>query len=268
MSLEEFVDTLTTDPRFASAFGIGTERIFGQMREQFDAQRAQMSGERWSRLVIQTTYPEDSELTTAFLDDLYARCDRDFTGQTYLIGTSAMVYEMAQNFDKEFLTVSLITAAAIFLVVLLTFRSVVIPLILVLLVQCGVYMAITAMGWQGYDVYYLALLVVQGILMGATIDYAIVFSGYYRELRRTHDRLAALREAYARSIHTIMTSGLILILVTAILGRFCPTQSIAQVCTSIALGALCAVLLILFILPGLLAAFDRLIVGKRGAAAK
>jgi predicted RND superfamily exporter protein len=124
-------------------------------------------------------------------------------------------------------------------------------------------MAVTLMGWQGYDVYFLALLVVQGILMGATIDYAILFSSYYRELRRTETRRGALRGAYANSIHTIMTSGLILIVVTGILGAFCPTQSISQVCTSIALGTTSAVVLILFILPGLLSAFDKLIVKTR-----
>ena len=263
MTLSEFMDTLTLDDRFANVFGISTERIRSQMREAFDAQRNQMRGPDWSRVVIYSDYPDDSEETTAFMDDLYTRCERDFTGETYLIGTSAMVHEMANNFSREFLTVSLITAVAIFLVVLLTFRAPAIPLILVLLVQCGVYMAITAMGWQGYDVYYLALLVVQGILMGATIDYAIVFSSYYKELRRTLPRYESLCAAYEKSIHTIMTSGLILILVTAILGKFCPTQSIAQVCTSIALGSLSAVLLILFILPGLLACFDRLVVGRQ-----
>lgn len=263
MTLNEFMDTLTLDDRFANVFGISTERIRGQMREAFDAQRNQMRGPEWSRVVIYSDYPDDSEETTAFMDDLYARCENDFAGETYLVGTSAMVHEMAGNFSREFLTVSLITAVAIFLVVLLTFRAPTIPLILVLLVQCGVYMAITAMGWQGYDVYYLALLVVQGILMGATIDYAIVFSSYYQELRRTLPRYESLCGAYEKSIHTIMTSGLILILVTAILGKFCPTQSIAQVCTSIALGSLSAVLLILFILPGLLACFDRLIIRRK-----
>lgn len=263
MTLNEFMDTLTLDNRFANVFGISTERIRGQMREAFDAQRNQMRGPEWSRVVIYSDYPDDSEETTAFMDDLYARCENDFAGETYLVGTSAMVHEMAGNFSREFLTVSLITAVAIFLVVLLTFRAPTIPLILVLLVQCGVYMAITAMGWQGYDVYYLALLVVQGILMGATIDYAIVFSSYYQELRRTLPRYESLCGAYEKSIHTIMTSGLILILVTAILGKFCPTQSIAQVCTSIALGSLSAVLLILFILPGLLACFDRLIIRQK-----
>ena len=100
--------------------------------------------------------------------------------------------------------------------------------------------------------------------MGATIDYAILFSNYYRELRRTRGRFDALRGAYAGSIHTIMTSGLILIIVTGILGKFCSTPSIAQVCATIALGTTSAVVLILFVLPGLLSAFDRLIV-KDGA---
>ncbi|MBQ9045162.1 MAG: MMPL family transporter [Oscillospiraceae bacterium] len=263
LSLDQFTELFTRNADLAAFFGDEAPLVFSMMRGEIETQKAQMIGEHWSRVVIQTTYPEDSDETTAFLDTLYARCEQDFSGETYLIGTSAMVHEMEANFSREYLTVTLITAAAIFLVVLLTFRSPVIPLLLVLLVQCGVYITVTAMGWQGYDVYYLALLIVQGILMGATIDYAILFSNYYRELRRTTDRLGALRGAYANSIHTIMTSGLILIGVTAILGVFCTTQSIAQVCTTIALGSTSAVVLILLILPGLLSAFDRLIAKKR-----
>ena len=263
MSIDRFTELFAQNAQLAEFFGDQADLVFSRMRGGVEEQKAQMVGEHWSRVVIQTTYPEDSDETTAFLDDLYARCDRDFSGETYLIGTSVMVHEMEDNFSREYLTVTLITAAAIFLVVLLTFRSFVIPLLLVLLVQCGVYVTITVMGWQGYDVYYLALLIVQGILMGATIDYAILFSNYYRELRRTETRLGALRGAYANSIHTIMTSGLILIVVTAILGAFCSTQSISQVCTTISLGTTSAVLLILFILPGLLSAFDRWIVRRK-----
>lgn len=263
MTIEQFAERFTSNDQLREFFGEHAELIFSRMRDGIASQKAQLCGKDRSRMIIQTTYPEDSEETSAFMDALYARCERDFAGQTYLIGTSAMVHEMEAGFSREYLTVSLVTAAAIFLVVLLTFRSAVIPLLLVLLVQCGVYMAVTLMGWQGYDVYYLALLVVQGILMGATIDYAILFSSYYRELRRTQTRGGALRGAYANSIHTIMTSGLILILVTAILGAFCPTQSISQVCTSIALGTTSAVVLILFILPGLLSAFDRWVIRRK-----
>ena len=263
MTIEQFAEQFTSNQDLADFFGDYADLIFSRMNDQIGGRKAQMVGERYSRVVIQTLYPEDSAETSAFMDALYQRCARDFAGETYLIGTSAMVHEMEQSFSREYLTVTLITAAAIFLVVLLTFRSWVIPLLLVLLVQCGVYMAVTLIGWQGYDVYYLALLIVQGILMGATIDYAILFSGYYRELRRTQTRLGALRGAYAGSIHTIMTSGLILILVTGILGVFCTTQSIAQVCLSIALGTASAVVLILFVLPGMLSALDKLVRQRR-----
>ncbi len=266
VSFEQAINLLTTDPRLSSV--LGSQTMAQHVQEMFNEAAGQMRGEQYSRLVIYTLYPEDSAETTAFMDRLYAHAESDFAGKTWLIGTSAMVHEMASTFQREFLTVSIITALAIFIVVLLTFRNVVIPLILVLLVQCGVYMAITAMGWQGYDVYYLALLVVQGILMGATIDYAIVFSNTYRTLRETHGRAESLRLAYRGSIHTIMTSSLILIVVTAILGAFCPTQSIAQVCTSIALGTTSAVVLILLILPGLLAFCDRFVVKKGSAPAE
>lgn len=260
LTIREFFDRLMTNEMVLSNLGKSAPAAFTVMSGWIDDQIAQMRGEHWSRVVIQTTYPENSAETTAFMDGLYDRCGSDFSGKTYLIGTSAMVHEMEESFSREYLTVSLITAVAIFLVVLLTFRSFVIPLLLVLLVQCGVYLTTTVMGWQGYDVFYLALLIVQGILMGATIDYAIVFSNYYREKRRTMGRFDALRGAYADSIHTIMTSGLILIIVTAAIAQFCPTPSIAQVCATIALGTTSAVLLILLVLPGMLAAFDRLVI--------
>ena len=132
--------------------------------------------------------------------------------------------------------------------------------VLVFVIQGSIWINFTFPYVQGLVASFVTDMIVSAIQMGATIDYAIVFSGYYKELRRTLPRYESLCGAYENSIHTIMTSGLILILVTAILGKFCPTQSIAQVCTSIALGSLSAVLLILFILPGLLACFDRLII--------
>ena len=113
---------------------------------------------------------------------------------------------------------TLLTAAAIFLIVLFTARSFIIPALLVLIVQCGVYITVTVVGWQGYSIYFLALLIVECILMGATIDYGILFTSYYRENRKRCGVPEALEAAYNGSIHSIMTSGLILVLVTALIG--------------------------------------------------
>jgi predicted RND superfamily exporter protein len=111
-------------------------------------------------------------------------------------------------------------------------------------------------------IYYIALLVVQSILMGATIDYAILFTNYYREIRMTKMAEEALTEAYSRSIHTILTSGSIVVSVTAIVGYAFEDPSVRQIVHTISKGAACAVLLILFVLPGLLAALDRITAGQ------
>ena len=99
--------------------------------------------------------------------------------------------------------------------------------------------------------------------MGATIDYAILFTNYYRENRQSMAPPEALAASYRSSIHTILTSGLLIILGTGIIG-FSPVEpTIGQICQTISVGALSASLLILFILPGLLATLDRFVCGKK-----
>lgn len=158
-----------------------------------------------------------------------------------------------------------VSNCCIFLIVALTFKSLIIPLILVLLVQCGVYITVSVTSMMGGNMYYLALLIVECILMGATIDYGILLTNYYREARASMDVKDALKAAYAGSTHTILTSGLILILVTAIVGNFFDEATIAAIVKTISIGALCATLLILFVLPGVLACCDRLIVKKKNS---
>ncbi|MEI3231868.1 MAG: MMPL family transporter [Gordonibacter pamelaeae] len=89
--------------------------------------------------------------------------------------------------------------------------------------QCGIYLVFSILALQGGGTYYLALLILQCILMGATIDYGILFTTYYREKRGMLGVKEALIAAYNGSIHTIATSGLIMILMTAVVGSLTPT---------------------------------------------
>lgn len=109
---------------------------------------------------------------------------------------------------------------------------------------------------------YLAYLVTQSILMGATIDYAILFTDYYRDKRKKYPIGDALRKSYKNSTHSIMTSGLILILCPYIMSLLLTDPTLSVILSSISVGALSAILLIVFVLPGLLAAFDRVIINK------
>ena len=155
--------------------------------------------------------------------------------------------------------ITLISALAIFIVVALTFRSLIIPLVLVLTVQCGIYLTMAFIGLSGGAMYYLAILMVQCILMGATIDYAILYTSYYREQRPGSDGPDAIRNAYDGSLHTILTSALIMIGAAGILGYVFANPAIGEICLTISRGAISATLIIVFVLPGVLAALDRFV---------
>ena len=99
-------------------------------------------------------------------------------------------------------------------------------------------------------------------LMGATIDYGILYTSYYREMRRLMGVREALAAAYRGSIHTVLTSGSIMVLITALVGPLFKNPTIEAIVQTLSIGCLSAILLILLILPGLLALFDRWVVHK------
>ena len=256
-------DHVVSDPRYATMINDETKQQIAGAGKILEENAAKLEGEDYGRVILTTVYPEDSAETRAFIENLEERCKSQLEGETWLIGTSVMNREMAQTFDAELNRITLISAAAIFIVVALTFRSLVIPLILVLTVQCGIYLTMAFIGLSGNAMYYLALLMVQCILMGATIDYAILYTSYYREKRQAADKQQAVKGAYDGALHTILTSALIMIVAAGILGYVFANPAIGEICLTISRGAISATLLIVFILPGVLAALDRLVVRRK-----
>lgn len=260
------VDKVINDPRFDLFINEEMKTTLLEYKTTLEDGKKQLVSDEYSRLVINTTYPKESEETTAFVKSLEEYTKTNMSEKSYLIGDSAMTYEMQHIFDTELTLITLLTALAIFLIVMLTFRSISIPLILVLLVQCGVYITVTVTGIITGDIYYLALLIVECILMGATIDYGILFTNYYSESRRTLNAKDALIKAYEGSMHTIMTSGTILVTVTALVGGLFGDETVEAIVRTISVGSFSALLLILFVLPGILAACDKFVIKKKNRA--
>lgn len=260
--LLDYLNAAANDPRIAPALDDDLRAQITEAKRQADEAAGQLRGENYSRLIFQTELPEESAETETFIRELREACDASLSGRYYLIGASAMVDEMERGFDRELLVITLLTALSIFLVVALTFRSLAIPALLVLIVQCGVFLTVSAVGAFGGSMYYLALLIVECILMGAAIDYGILYASYYREMRRIMDVREALVAAYRGSIHTVLTSGSIMVLITALVGPLFKNPTIEAIVQTLSIGCLSAILLILLVLPGMLALFDRWVVRK------
>ena len=261
-ALVKYIEELASGQSLSSLLTTEQKAGIAKARKQLDDGVQQLKGEEHSRLTVTTKLPVESEKTSSFVKGLTELCNEKLSGEYHLIGNSIMVDEMESGFGREQLFITLLTAVSIFIVVALTFRSLAIPAILVLIVQCGVFITVSVLGTIGGSMYYLALLIVECILMGATIDYGILFTSYYREVRTTLSVKEAIVAAYKGSIHTILTSGTIMVLITAVIGPLFGNPTIEQIVRTLSVGCASAMFLILFVLPGILALCDRVIVRK------
>lgn len=213
--------------------------------------------ENYSLALIDLNLEKDSEETYAFLNQVDTDLSTHSAGSHYMVGEGVMAWELSKAFRGEMNRMTLITAAAIFLVVLLTFRSIVTPAVLVLMIQTAVYITMGIIRLQGGSIFYLAFLMVQSILMGATIDYAIVYSKYYKEARKTMGIAESIAHSYRSSINVTLTSSSIIIVVTGLLGFVFRNPAVGAICHTISMGNISALLMVLFLLPGILGAMDR-----------
>ena len=257
-------DTLVYDPRLADILPDTIGSQAAGIKSQMADGLGQLRKENHSLLVVLSSLPAESQETYAFVDTLTALADARLQHAHYYVGESVMYAEMRGGFDHEMNVVSLLTILSIFLIVAFTFRSVIVPTILVVTVMSAVYVNVVAAGVVSGQMLYLAYLVVQAILMGATIDYGILFANYYRENRKTMLPVDAVCAAYRGSIRTILTSGLIMVLGPGVMALFVDDLMISNIVGCIAAGAFVAIVLTLTVVPAVLVALDKWVVyGKK-----
>lgn len=263
LTVEEFVryinDDILTDSRFDDFIDNEMRVKVSDAKTTIGDAKELLVGKDYNRAIFNTTLEAEGEETYNFIT---AVKDHMNGKNAYVIGDSPMALEMSKSFDGEMNLITVLTIIFIFVVVAFTFKSILIPIILVFLIQCAVYITMDTLTFAGGSVYFIALLIVQSILMGATIDYAILYTSYYLESRRTMDIKEALINSYNKSIHTILTSASILIIVTLIVGKFA-SHIAAMICKTISIGTLCSMLLMLIILPSMLACADKLIIKNK-----
>ena len=263
LTVEEIVNYLNNDllkdEKYSSFLDADMTKTIKDAKNTIDDAKKLLVSDKYSRAVINSKYGVEDKDTFKFIQNAL-----DTVGENdgvYVVGESPMALEMSQSFNGELNYITILTMIFIFVVVAITFKDLLVPLILVLMIQCAVYVTMAVLSITGSSVYFIALLIVQAILMGATIDYAIVYTTYYKEMRETMGVRDSLVNAYNKSIHTILSSSSILIIVTLVVASF--SEAIpAMICKTVSEGTFCSVILILFVLPGVLAAFDKLICRK------
>ncbi len=252
-------EEIITNEAFSSYFDEAMLTEFESAKTMMSDGIAQLVGPEHSRMIVTVDYVLESPEINKFYVDLTDLLDNKLTGEYYVVGNSAMSYEVSQTFDQEYLIISIVTAVAVFIVVYASFRRLSVSFLLICVIECAVFAMMSVMAVTNSPMFFIALILVQCILMGSMIDYAILFTTYYREVRKEYVLEEALPVVMTRATYAILTSSLILVLVTFVCGFFM-TGTVAAILQTLSVGAFCAILLILFVLPSYLVLLDRFII--------
>lgn len=266
MKLEEFVGFITEEvlanETYAAAITDDMRKELEEGQREIKENKELMFSDGYNRMMVSLALPLEGDETFKFIGKMEEKAEDIFSDETWLVGDSTMGYEMDLGFSDELNFVTILTVVAILAVVVVTFRSIVCSAALVAVIQAAVYIVTAIAAMMDISVNYIALILVQCILMGSTIDYGILFISNYREMRQKKDKKEAVVLAMNYSIKTILTSSMILISCCLTVGFIMTQEIIAQTCSVIAYGALCAVILVIFLLPALTYILDRFVVKR------
>ena len=219
----------------------------------------QLKGENYSRLVLQLNLPEESDETTAFLDKLHETAAKYSSDECFLVGNSTSDFDLSSSFAGDNLLIGVLTIVFVILVLIFTFKSSGLPILLILVIQGSVWINFSFPFLQNDPLFFLSYLVVSSIQMGANIDYAIVIANRYVELKKTMPIKEATIEALNQSFPTIITSGTILASAGILIGFLSTNPAISSIGVCLGRGTLLSIFLVMGILPQILLLGDVII---------
>ncbi len=235
------------------------EEDLEELRDQLDDGKHQLESEKYSRIIMELNVSEESEETFEFLDTA-RNCAKKYYGDDVLIvGNATNNFDLASTFAKDNIIINILTVVFVLLVLFFTFQSSGIPIILILVIQGSVWINFSFPTIQNSPLFFMSYLVVSSIQMGANIDYAIVITNRYVELRREKDKISAIKEALNMAFPTIFTSGTILSAAGFSIAFLSSDPSITSIGLTLGRGTVISIVLVMGILPQLLVMFDKII---------
>ena len=224
---------------------------------------ALLEGENYSRMVLSVDAPYEGEETFTLVSKIRDIAEKYYPDDNYLAGEGVSTYDLKETITADTLLVNLISIGAVFVVIMLTTRSLSIPFILVLSIETAIWLNLTMPYFWDKPIFYLAYLVISSVQLGATVDYAILMTDRYRENRETMDKKTAIPQTVSDVFVSVMTSGSVLTIVGLLLYWMSSNQLLSQLGLFVGRGAIFSLTIVLFVLPGLLFIFDRFVMHKK-----
>ena len=236
------------------------EKDIDDAYQQITDAQAQMLGPNYTRMVLNLNLPEEGDETFAFLKTLHSIVDPYYgEDNVYLVGNSTSDYDQSVSFARDNLMISVLSVVFVILVLVFTFTSVGLPILLILVIQGSIWINFTFPTVMHTNIFFMSYLIVTSIQMGANIDYAIVISTWYSDLKRQMTPREALIKALDLSFPTVLTSGSILSAAGFLIGQITSEPSIVGIGQCLSRGTIISMFLVMFVLPQILVLGDKIV---------
>lgn len=217
-----------------------------------DAQ-LQLQGENYSRFVLSIDKPTEGQETYDAMEEIRELGEQYYgKGKVVLAGNSTSAHDLEESFATDNIIISVLTALFVMIILFFTFQSAGLPVLLVLTIQGSIWINFTIPAVQGQNVYFIAYLIVSAIQMGATIDYAIVISSRYMQLKYEMPLKDAITTTLNQAFPTIFTSGSIMTCAGFLIGNISTDATVSAMGIALGRGTLTSIILVLFVLPQIL----------------
>lgn len=227
--------------------------------EQLNKAQLQLQSDKYSRLVVYLNLPEESDETMDFLDTMHALIAKYYSSDTYIVGNSTNVKDLSSSFGEDNMLISVLSALFVVIILLFTFKSAGLPVLLIVVIQGSIWINFSVPTIQHESLYFLGYLIVNSIQMGANIDYAIVISSHYSDLKKEMRPKEAIVAALNEAFPTIFTSGTILAVAGALIGVMTTNPVIAAIGTCLGRGTVISIVLVMAVLPQILLIGDTIV---------
>ena len=240
--------------------GVPEEFLPESMTEQLHTEDA-------CRMLIYIRTKEESDLAFQCTDEIRGILESYYPEGSYLVGQTPSTQDIKATITTDNTKVNALSLAGVFLVVMASFRSLIIPVVVMIPIEVAIFYNMAVPYLTGDSLVYMGYIIVSSIQLGATVDYSILLTNNYQKARRTMTKSEACMTAIARSCPSILTSGSIITLAGYIVHFISTTAAIGDLGHLIGRGGLFSMILVLTALPALLAMADGWIVEKKWRAA-
>ena len=218
-----------------------------------------LKNDKYQLLMVNSTYKVATDKVNKQIEQIDKIMDKYDKG-AMLVGEGPLTKDLINITDTDFKRVSAVSIGIVFVIILLLFKSVTIPVILVGVIEFAIFVNMGIPFYTGTKLPFVASIVIGTIQLGATVDYAILMTTrYQRERQHGKDKKEAISIAHKTSMPSIISSGLSFFAATFGVSCYSQVEMICSICTLLARGAIISMVVVLFILPAMFMIFDKLI---------